>query len=101
LSDKNVLILSKSLGDAVVLGCWLDNLSKMLRGEFNRFISDHIKYGARWVHKLRALSRLFCKYKRLQELSLTISQASQLVTRVKKAIDDLEGKEKAFWYANG
>jgi hypothetical protein len=84
--------------EAVTLGSWFNHLAMLLRGEFNAFINDNIKYGARWVHRLRSLSKVFCKYKKLQNLSLTISQAARIAPRVEKAIGQLSLiEELQFW----
>jgi tRNA isopentenyl-2-thiomethyl-A-37 hydroxylase MiaE len=85
------------LKDAVILGLWLDKLSKIYYGKFNSFVKDNIKFGPRWVRGLRSVTRVFCKYKKLQNLCIDLSAAVRIVSRVERAIDSLDTQERQFW----
>ncbi|BFZ25844.1 hypothetical protein BsWGS_28883 [Bradybaena similaris] len=85
------------LKDAVILGRWLDKLAKLYYNSFNTFVKENIKLGPRWVRRLRSVTRVFCKYTKLQNLNITLSVAAQIASSVETAIDNLDRQERQFW----
>lgn len=85
------------LKDAVILGLWLDKLAKLYYNSFNTFVKENIKLGPRWVRRLRSVTRVFCKYTKLQNLNITLSVAVQIASSVETAIDHLDRQERQFW----
>jgi hypothetical protein len=96
--EKTIQIKQRQdIKDAVRLGLWLDKLAKLYYSNFNTFVKDNLQFGPRWVRRLRLITRVFCKYKQLQNLSISMSAAARIVSSVEKAIDGLDSQERQFW----
>ena len=78
--EKTIQIKQRQdIKDAVRLGLWLDKLAKLYYSNFNTFVKDNLQFGPRWVRRLRLITRVFCKYKQLQNLSISMSVAARIV----------------------
>ena len=65
----------------VVYGQWLNKLKSLHFGRFKSICTETLQITPSWCHKLCKESTLFKRFPKLQELSLSITEASQLVKK--------------------
>ena len=80
----------------VVYGQWLNKLKSLHFGRFKSVCTEILQITPSWCHKLCKISTLFKRFPKLQELYLSITEASQLVKKIDSALQS-HPDEQAFW----
>ena len=80
----------------VVYGQWLIKLKKHNFGRFSSICREVLNITPSWCRKMCKISSLFGRFPKLQQLSLTISEALQLVKKIDLALQS-SPTEQTFW----
>jgi len=85
------------LRDAVNLGLWLTRLNE-IDGEasFVETIQDNCNISVQWAYKIRDVSTVFGKYKKLQALNITLTMATKLCKHIDRALSG-RPEDQEFW----
>ena len=70
----------------VVYGQWLHKLKSHHFGRFKSICTEILQISPSWCHKLYKISALFKRFPKLQELSLSITEAAQLIKKIDSAL---------------
>lgn len=99
LINCNNLLKSKQsniLGIVVVYGQWLDKFRNIHFGRFKSVCRETLEITPNWCRKLIKISTLFTRFSKLQQLSLSITEVSQLVKKIEIALEK-NTTEEEFW----
>jgi hypothetical protein len=84
---------SCAVKDVVKYGLWLNKLCKIKKGGFQRFVQVKLKYSPRWIRKVRQMSRLVTKYRKLQNLDIFVTEAITITPAIEKAFIQYPAQE--------
>jgi len=80
----------------VVYGLWLEQLFLLHNGQFGQFCKKHLKMSIRKSQQIRKLAKLCTKYKKLQNLSVSVTKLIGWCSKIEASIDCNE-EEQNFW----